>query len=316
VAEAAGGVVGQAELGRSVRISGHQGRRPYQVSFEHLREPVELAGGEAVELAVRRGEPRLEVVPYLKGSPRFEPMVAQDDGRATQLQAGIHRSIRMPDSVQFPISIQHTDGHYVPRPAEMWVEVEPVGLPPEQSPGPFIFYDAPLAAGTTVPVANFVARQWPAQAARGQVRVWSKNGPSTPSEERPLSDVADRLPENAAGFPISGVAGIGYQVRTAGGNGEPLVVGLVERHERAASVGSLKVALSPQPRQATHQFDAQNRVVVHTFTFDAGSADRGRIILQFTTRDSALAHSARTAQPVLIDVTDRSDLLELTPPVR
>jgi hypothetical protein len=174
----------------------------------------------------------------------------------------------------------------------------------------------PLAPGTSVPLANFLARQWPPQVAKAEVRVWSKNSPSSPSEERPLSDVADRLPDSAAGFSISGIAGVGYQVRTAGSGGEPLLVGLVERHERAESVGSLKVTLSPQPRQAAHQFDPQNRVVVHTFAYDPGAADRGRIVIQFTSRDSALAHSVRSSQPVIIDVSDRSDLLELTSPAQ
>jgi hypothetical protein len=303
----------EAELGQVVTMTAHRGRRRYQVAFEQLREGVELAGGEAVELALRRGEQRMEVVPYLKGSPRFEPLIAQDDASATRLTAGVHRSIRTPDGVQFPISIQSADGHFVSRPVEMWVEVLPLGLPAEVSNGPYIFYDTPLIAGTSVPVANLLAKKWPPEVSKAEVRIWTKDSPSTPSEERSLAEVADRLPEEGGGFPIAGNPGIRYQVRTSGGNGETLIIGLVERHERADTVGSVKVTLSPTPARATHQFDPRNRVVLHTFELDGAAADRGRTLVQFTKRENAQAHSLRSAQPVVVDVSDRSDVLELTP---
>jgi hypothetical protein len=198
---------------------------------------------------------------------------------------------------------------------EMWVEIAPLGLPPETSPGSYIFYDAPLQAGTGVPVATLIARQWPPQVRKAEVRIWTKTSLSPTTAERPLTDVADRLPDTPAGFSIAGVSGVGYQVRTAGAGGEPLVVGIVERHDRAESVGSLKTTLVPQPNRATHQFDPQNRVVLHTFTYEPAAADRSRINIQFTTRDSGQAHSLRTSQPVIIDVSDRTDLLELTPAI-
>ena len=173
---------------------------------------------------------------------------------------------------------------------------------------------APFAPATSLPVANSVARQWPSRASKAEVRVWIKNSVTPITEQRPLTEVADRLPEGGQGFSIAGVSGVNYQLRTAGGNGEPLVVGLVERHDRPEGVGSLKVTLSPAPRQAAHQFDPQNRIVLHTFTYDRAGIDRGQVTLQFTTRDLALAHSLKTVQPTIVNVPDRSDLLELTQP--
>jgi hypothetical protein len=144
--------------------------------------------------------------------------------------------------------------------------------------------------------------------------VWAANVATPPTDERPLAEVADRLPDGAGGFPIPGASGVTYQVRTAGGNGEPLAIGLVERHEDAQSVGSLKVTLTPGPTRATHQFDRQNRIVLHTFTYEQPAADlRGRLNVQFTLRTSAVQQTWQ-AQPVFVDVADRSDLLELTPP--
>jgi Mg-chelatase subunit ChlD len=310
-----GSPVGEAELGQPVVLRGQRGRQRYDVQFENRREAVELAGGEAVELAIRRGEPRLEVLPYLKGNPRFEPLVTSGDNAQTPLQAGIHRSIRTPEGVQFPISLQHSEGHFVPRPAELWVEVAPVGLPPESSPGPYIFYDAPFAPETTVPLVTLLARNWPPEAAKAEIRVWAKNVATPPTEERPLAEIADRLPDGGGGFSIPGVSGVTYQVRTAGGNGEALAIGLIERHERPESVGSLKVTLAPVATRATHQFDRQNRIVLHTFHYEQAAGDlRGRLSVQFTLRSSALQHSWQTSQPTIIDVADRSDLLELSPP--
>ena len=150
---------------------------------------------------------------------------------------------------------------------------------------------------------------------RAEVRVWTKNVATPPTDERPLAEVADRLPEGGGGFTIPGASGVSYQVRTAGGSGESLVVGLIERHERAEGVGSLKVALSPPASRATHQFDPHNRIVLHTFTYEQPAGDLvGRIHVQFTLRTSAQQHAWQTGQPVFIDVADRSDLLELTPP--
>ena len=74
VVETGGKEVGQKELGQPVKLPPMRGRQKYHVTYERTREPVELAGGEAVELSIRRGEPRMEVAPYLKGSPRFEPL--------------------------------------------------------------------------------------------------------------------------------------------------------------------------------------------------------------------------------------------------
>jgi hypothetical protein len=93
---------------------------------------------------------------------------------------------------------------------------------------------------------------------------------------------------------------------------------LIERHdERSAGVGSLKVNLSPAADHVVHQFDARNKIALHTFTYQPAAGDlRGRIVIQFTTREAALEHSFRTAQPALIDVSGRSDVLELSPAVQ
>ncbi len=315
VADAAGNAVGQAEIGRTVTLSNQRGPKSYGVSFENLREPVELFGGEAVELTIRRGQPRLEVVPYLKGNPQPQSLIAEADGTPSPLATWLHRSVRTQEGIKFPISIQHADGHFVPRPLELWVEILPLGLPPQADAGAYIFYDAAYEPGTSVPLAALLCRDWPAAATRAEVRVWIKSTPTEPLESRPLVEVADRLPAEGSGYTIPGMSGVAYQVRTVGGGGQSLSVGVIERHdERSPGVGSLKVSLSPAPSRAVHQFDAANRLVLHTFNYDQPADDlRGRIAIQFTPREAAQAQSWRTAQPAIVDVSDRMDLLELSP---
>ena len=315
VVDASGRIAGEAELGATVTLDDPSAGSEYNVVLDQVRERIAVAGGESIELTVKRGDARLEVIPYLRGNPRFEPLVGLEQARSSPLQVGVHRSIRQPDGVQFPISLHDADGHFVPRPSEMWVEVLPLGAPGELESGPYIFYDTAFLPGTGTPVANFFAANWPANAVKAQVRVWAKPDHSTPTAERPLVEVADRLPEQGLGFAIPGISGVTYQARTQGANGSPFTVAIIERHDdRCAGVGSLKVSLSPPPSSATHQFDAKNKIALHTFRYAAGASDlRSQVQIQFLTRQRAHEHALRTAESITIDVSGRSDLLELTP---
>src|SRR5204862_7096158 len=124
-----------------------------------------------------------------------------------------------------------------------------------------------------------------------------------------------KVPTAGIGVDVPGIAGATYQVRTAGGGGQALIVGLVERHDaRSRGVDAMRVELSPPPDNVVHQFDAKNRVVLHAFTYDKPADDlKTRLEIRFTSRDAAQAGALRLAQPVTIDVSDRADLLELTP---
>jgi hypothetical protein len=274
-----------------------------------------VAGGEAVELVVRRDLQRLAVPAFLRGNPRFERLLAEDGG-PTALQAGVHRTVRSQDAVTFQASLQHADQHFVPRPAETWIEVTPQGTLDEENIVPFIFYDVPPEPGTSVPLYNLPAYGWPAGATRAQVRIWAKRGATLPTHTAPLAEVADRVPAEGAGYDVPGIAGVTYQARTVGGAGQALLVGLVERHDPASrGVDAMRVELSPPPDHVIHQFDPKNRVVLHAFTYDQPASDlKSRLEIRFTSREAAHSGADRLAQPVMVDVSDRADLLEITPP--
>jgi hypothetical protein len=177
-----GQTVDKAELGQSVTLPRPAGPQEYVVGFQSLMEPIELFGGEGVELAYRPGDRRLEVVPYLKGNPRSENLVAQDDGATTLLKAFVHRSTRSQRGVTFPISIENSAGHFVPRPMELWVVITPQASPPRGDATTYLFYDAPFEPGTSVPLCQFVARDWPLDCPRAEVRLWAKPIATTPTE--------------------------------------------------------------------------------------------------------------------------------------
>jgi hypothetical protein len=317
VTASGGPVLERAELGTSVSLPRSTTPQEYVVGFESLREQVELTGGEAAELVVRRDLNRLAVPAFLRGNPRFERMVAEDGG-PTLLQAGVHRTMRSQETVTFQVSLQHTDQHFVPRPAETWIEVTPQGTLDEESVVPFIFYDIPPEPGTSVPLLNLPAYGWPAGATRAQVRIWSKRGATLPTHSVPLAEVADRVPAEGAGYDVPGIAGVTYQARTAGGAGQALLVGLVERHDAASpGIDAMRVELSPPPDQAIHQFDPRNRVVLHAFTYERPAGDlKSNLQVRFTSKTAAHSGADHLSQPVVVDVSDRADLLEITPPAK
>ena len=258
VASAEGNTLDRAELGASVSLPKPAARTGYVVGFESLHEPIELVGGESVELTIRRDRQRLAVPPLLRGNPRFERLVSEEPGPAPPLQVGGHRSIRSKDAVTFPLSVQHTDGHFVPRPVEMWAEVAPQGMLDEVAAAPFIFYDIPADPGVSVPHYQLAAYGWPAGATRAEVRFWLKTVATAPTHTALLADVADRVPTEGIGFEVPGIVGATYQVRTAGGGGQPLLVGLVERHDpRSRGVDAMRVELVPPADSVVHQFDAE-----------------------------------------------------------
>jgi hypothetical protein len=308
-----GGAVERAPLGDVVTLPRPTTRESWTVTYEGLNEPIEVDGGERIELAVSQGDRRLRVPPFQ--NPRLVPLVTAE-GTATSLAAGLHRAVRSQEQMTFPISLQDQQGRFVARPGEMWVEIVPRMPAAGERSAPYIFYDAPFQPGTPVPLVRLPASNWPAGAARAIVQMWVRDTPAQPAERVLLSNVADLVPSESAGFPIAGVPGVAYQARTFRGPGGQFTVGLVERHGAdSRGVGSVKVALSPPADHVVHQFDAADRVVLHTFTYGTASEDLAeRLEIRFTTREAVLAGARRLAQETEMSVSDRADLIELAAP--
>ena len=89
-------------------------------------------------------------------------------------------------------------------------------------------------------------------------------------------------------------------------------ISVVERHSPdSIGVGTLKVGLKSDtiPSRVRHRFDAANRIATHLFEFaqpDEAILSRGEI--EFTTKAAACAGAQRSADAVVIDVTESGDL--------
>jgi Mg-chelatase subunit ChlD len=314
----AGNKIDEAPLDTTVAVTPvPQVPTDYSISFERLRDTLELAGGEAAELVVSRDGNRIESLPYIAGVVAQEKLTRANTRDPSGLSAYAHRPIRMTEGVRFPISLQRDDRRFTPRPAEMWIEIQPRLASSLQS-GKYIFYDVNYAPDRPVPVLEWLAEQWPSDARQAEIRIWCKPSVTPATAEVPLATVANLPPPAGDGFQLDDVPGMSYQARTLRGVDGPgsYRIAIVERHAtESAGVGSLKVELTNQPERIVRQFDLENRLVLHTFYYKALSDDdASRLKIRFTTRAAAHAKAWQLDEPLLIDIADRGDLLPLTPP--
>jgi len=309
--------VGRAQIGSTVVVSPAPGRPcRYWVQLEHLREEIELAGGEALELTVSADGRRIVSRPYTQGCLKFVHLVEGPMHRATEYQAGIHRAIWQNEALRFPISIQHQKNHFTRRPGETWVEITPVSDDGENEFQKYIFYDANFEPGKPVPVVEWIANGWPQKAQKAAIRIWCKPEKTKPTKVVTLEEVANRVPTEGTGFRLDDLPGFTYQVRVQqrADPREPTRVSVVERHADAAGVGSVKVEMVPMAQHAVHQFDAKNGLVIHTFYYDDISAPTiSKHEVSFTTRDAIRSGSWYNEEPVAIDISTNTDLIRLSP---
>ena len=218
-----------------------------------------------------------------------------------------------------PFSFQRADRHFTPRPAEVWIEVTPRSADQLRVFPGYAFYDADYAGKKRVPLLEWNVRDWPAAADRAEVRVFGKATKTPPTATVALTAVADRTPPSGEGHLLEGVPGFNYQVRTRrDADGWPLRVRLLERHGAdSAGVGSVKVEMVPVPQRILHQFDAENRMTLHTFYY--GGENRQvpadpEIQIHFTTRQELETDAWQIEQPLSVPVAASRDLLEVVPP--
>lgn len=316
ISDAGGATAAREEIGTSVAIDPAPAlRQPYVVNVESLREPILLQGGEALQLFVNPLRGRVESVRYEKGSPQF--LRLRDEAGETEYLLGVHRPVQRDEGVEFSVSVQRADRRFTSRPAEVWLEVTPVTRSEESRAPSYYFYDAPYEPDTPVPVLRRLAAGWPPGYREAEVRFWCKME-RTPAAAVRLEDVADVPPTTGQGLPVPGAPGIVFQVRTQRGvaPGAPFRVALIERHGAdSPGVGALRVEMSPTPERVIHQFDAENRLVLHTFEYATAEDPTGlsREIL-FTSRRDLETGAMYLDAAAAVEITDTGNLIELTAP--
>lgn len=313
--DAGGKEIAQSPVGRAVELGGvPPSPRKFSVALENSRLEIELAGGEALELVAGRAIGRIESAAYLKGNPKFAPL----RGDSSVLQVGAHTPVRQDQGILFGISFQHAHRGFAARPGEVWMEVTPIIPGASGAATKYIFYDSPYLPERPVPVLECLAEGWPQAARRGEIRVWCKPTMTEPTMVVPLAKVANQPPPGAGGYVIEEVPGVTFQARTfyAPDAEGRLRVGIVERYPaEGLDVDQVKVEMFPPAQQILRQFDAANRVVLHTFLYEGLTpAQMDNLEIRFTSREALQAGAWELGEPIVVDVASRSDLLELSPP--
>ncbi|HKD37809.1 MAG TPA: vWA domain-containing protein [Pirellulales bacterium] len=313
VSDGAGQQIGRGQVGTAVTVNPKPiGPHSYSIAMGPLTDEIQLSGGEAAELLLGADGHSLESVGFDKGEPRFGPLV-ETSGSPSGLRLGVHRPVHEAGGVRFPISIQRADRQFAPRPVESWIEVTPILDERRAAPSKYVFYDPNFEPGTTVPVLNWLAADWPTAAKQASVIGWIKYDRTPPDWVVKIGDVANQVPANGTGHTLSGLPGLTYQVRSRPGDkpGSPLRVAVIERHsDDAADVAGLRVEIIPQPVHVVHRFDAENHLVVHIFELDEASQQAvNNYELHFTSRESTQKGALQLADPIARDVTDSSDVI-------
>jgi len=306
---------GPARIGSPVVISPPPARpRNYTVALKSITGQIELAGGEDVQLLLAPGGTHLQSIEYEQGTPRFETLMNPARPAEDQLLVGVHRPITFGEGVSFPISFQHADREFVPRPADVWIEITPLLEDGSPAPHVYTFYDVNYEPGTPVPVLKWLAEQWPAAARQAEVRVWCKPV-RTPPTWTATHQVRAQAPH--ADHRLPGLEGVTYQVRARRGDapGEPLTVMVIQRHpQQAPPLAALRVEISPGARQVVHRFDAESRRVIHIFQLEPPeNPAAAEFELRFTARRDVQADALQMAEPAVVDIAGGDDLIQLGP---
>lgn len=328
VRDAAGDVVRTSEVGRPAVLPPQSAPRRYVASFDSASAAIDLVGGEAVELESEPSGTRLLALPHRYAAPRSGALVEtatpevpgdestlvppSDDANAgRELRAVVERPIWKQEEMLFSVWFESQGRRFTPRPAEVWAQITPLSSS-DAAPPPYLFYDANFEPGTSTPLLRCAVRDWPRDASRAQIDVWCSYSLTRPSAVVALADVANVPPPAPAGF-AAPVAGVFYRVRRRrpAAPGAPLEVSVVEQHTADSDgLDALKVQCHPPPDHIEHLFDADNRLVVHTFLYQAGSPEPQE--LRFSTRGAVQAGALHLTGPLEVEIFDNRDTVDLS----
>ncbi len=263
------------------------------------QEELWLEGGESLQLFVSEQGNTIDAYPFL------ENVVAQDwlvmsDGTSTNHVVRMHRPERdHRGHVRFPVSWQRYDFAFnettgkendrwrvTDRPAEFWVEIQPLLTGGQASGQPYVFFDTNYEPEQPVPLMNLVARDWPKSTTRAKIRVWSQPSQSSGFELLPPSradaDLKDPSPFHAAfsineslQSPTEVVSGVTLRFDPATSPGNDgltrwrFVLKFDDANRRVSAFKlDFPAFLHAKPKRIVRQFDPQHRMAVHTYYFD------------------------------------------------
>jgi Mg-chelatase subunit ChlD len=313
------GRTSRAPIGSAIDLA-WEGDEPqdYSVAIDALSQPVELTGGEAVELFVSQNGQSMLSAAYDAGAPRFAALTGGSSrDQAEGIRLGVHQPVREGTTVTFDLSLQHVQQRFVRRPREAWIEITPI-LSTSRAPAnlKYVIYDLDFVPQTPVPVLRAVARDWPRDARRARIDFWCKWTATEPSLVIPLSDLPESGQPTPAPAALDGIPGLKYQARQTAGS--PLRVDFIETYGPEVSgetMVKVDIASPIVPARTQHQFDEANRFATHSFLFEnaSESALRASASIRVISRRRMLDDACRLEVPVLIEVPAQSDTLPGSP---
>ena len=308
---------GPAHLGESLIVTPPpSGLQTYDVRCQTTHTSLGLRGGENVVLELSDDGRRIDGVAYLEGSPRFGRLTDGRLGTSTGFTVGAHRPIAEQGGVRFLVSLQHEQRRFVPRPAEIWIELIPVTPDGRPAGARYTFYDAEFDPQTPVPALRWLAKGWPAQAQQASVRFWCKAEATAPEVTVPLSQLK-AAPADRQTFPA--LPGIALQLETVQRQ-EAIGVRVVEWHGAdSEGVGSLRVQLAGpagtrlRPQRVVHLFDAEQRVAAHVFfVADLKAFAATGWEIQLTKASAVRSDAQQLDKPLEVGITETVELLAPT----
>jgi hypothetical protein len=274
-----------------------------------------------MEFTIVDGPERIRA--YGFGQPAMASEYLRDaSGSLTDLFVRFHRPERRGSNVTFTVSIQRRSGDSgtgefaqwlpTPRPQQCWLDITPVSSTGEIVGPSYPFYDLQFLQGTPVPFMQCVAHDWPARATQARVHLWSEPPEGWESSSVTLSAI--RTPQIVKGAELRSL------VEEPNGANQDYRVRVIERwrnEQLFAPLGIGEPAFNDSVRAARiiRQFDAFNRVVIHSFIYDQGDdVDVDTLVsasLRIQTNPALLNNSWYTPD-VEIPITSAGELITAT----
>ncbi len=251
------------KLNNSIPVQDSLLSKDITVAYHSIKKHVRLDGGEAIELYLSENGQDIIAKPYNRLVVVPQTKLLGDLGHGAMIFRA-HQPLREKgkNSVRFPISIQIEPKtyHFTRRPLETWVEITPIS--DAASPfDPYVFYDVNYEPKTPVPVLEWTATNWPADANQARIRFWCKAEPTAAAQVVALHDLLAAK---------QSIAGVDISAKSVS-NGDAYSVLIEERHgPQSPGIEDLRIqcdAGANKPLRVVHHFDALRHIATHSYYF-------------------------------------------------
>lgn len=286
-----------------------------------VQAAVELEGGEGLELRLTEDGRRLEHVPF-KGEERARAEVVDpaDPNRRVLVRAHLPvRTVRQVpgpgekprtlSAVQFFVSIENADpSRFSPRPAEAWVQIQPLRRDPGAEKGvpagePYIFYDLRFRAGEPVPVLVCEALGWPDTANQAEIKLWCKFH-RTAADPRGELTVERFLRDGS--LQLASLPEITFRIKEEADAKRQFHVVKILVEDGRRGPPRAKIEVAPPPRRVAHQYFGATGRADHSFFYPIEEAGRvGAYTVRITPLERLADQAISLEKPFVIQVPEK-----------